>query len=145
MILLTVRHCDWESRRRSDTRTGSRPMNIREYINCGDLGGPVYDPHEASASQCGEHALRNRGSSRYTSSPSCAVDRSRLIESLDTQVWADVCSMEINSNECISKVRSLLSCRSGMIVARSFNGNEARTFVDFLDRVSKLRYGTRPA
>ena len=60
----------------------------------------------------------------------------RLIRPLDTQSWADVYSMEITSNECLAKVRLLLSCQSEMNVARSFQGNEAQTFVNFLDRVS---------
>jgi len=45
--------------------------------------------------------------------------------------------MEVTSNECLSKIRSILSCRSCMNVARGFQGNEAQTFIDFLDKVSK--------
>jgi len=39
-------------------------------------------------------------------------------------------------NASQKKVRTLLSCRSSMNVARSFQGNEAQTFIDFLDQVS---------
>jgi hypothetical protein len=62
----------------------------------------------------------------------------RLIQSLDMQFWASIYSTEITSNECLSKVRSLLSCRSKITVIRGFQGNEAQTFIDFLDQVSKL-------
>ena len=61
----------------------------------------------------------------------------RLTKSLDMQFWANIYSMEITSNECLSKVQSLLSCPSKIAAARSFQGDEAQTFIDFLDRVSK--------
>ena len=64
----------------------------------------------------------------------------RLMESLDVQLWANIHSMDITSEECLTKVRSLLSCRSNMNVARSLQGEEAQAFIDFLDRVSKLYY-----
>ena len=63
----------------------------------------------------------------------------QLTESLDVQFWANIYSTEITSNECLSKVQALLSCPSKIAVARSFQGDEARTFIDFLDRVSKWR------
>ena len=67
------------------------------------------------------------------------MDRSSThIESLDIQFWTSIFSSEITSDECLSKVRSLLSCLSKITVARSFKGNEAQAFVDFLDRVSNL-------
>lgn len=47
--------------------------------------------------------------------------------------------MDVTSNECLSEVRSLLSCPVKITVARSFRGNEAQTFIDFLDQVSRLR------
>ena len=59
--------------------------------------------------------------------------------SLDVQFWTDIFSMEITSNECLTKVRSLLNCPSKIAIARSFRRNEAQTFIDFLDRVSKWR------
>jgi len=62
----------------------------------------------------------------------------RLTESLDTQFWLSICAMEVTSSECLTEVRSLLSCRSNIDVARSLRGNEAQMFVDFLDRVSTL-------
>lgn len=55
------------------------------------------------------------------------------------QFWTSIYSTEITSNECILKVRSLLTCPSKIAVARSFTGNEAQTFIDFLDRVRKSR------
>jgi len=61
----------------------------------------------------------------------------RLVESLDVQFSTNIYSMEVTSNECLSEIRSLLSCPSKITVARSFQGNEAQTFIDFLDRVSK--------
>ena len=66
----------------------------------------------------------------------------RLIKPSDIQFWADIYSVEVTSNECLTKVRSLLNCRSNMNVARSFRGEEAQAFIDFLDRVSKLHCGT---
>ncbi|KAF9647734.1 hypothetical protein BDM02DRAFT_2520842 [Thelephora ganbajun] len=54
------------------------------------------------------------------------------------QFWANVYSMETASNECLSKVRSILSCASTITIARSFQGNEAQTLIDFLNRVSTL-------
>ena len=60
----------------------------------------------------------------------------RLTESSDTQLWADIYSIEVTSSECLAKVRTFLSCRSSMNVARSFQGNDARAFIDFLDQVS---------
>ena len=62
----------------------------------------------------------------------------QLTESSDAQFWADIYSLEVPSNECLSWVQSLLSSPSKITVARSFQGSEAQTFVDFLDRVSKL-------
>ena len=53
------------------------------------------------------------------------------------RLWPKIYSMGITSNECLTEVRSLLSCPSGMNLVRNFRGNEAQTFVDFLDQVSK--------
>ena len=61
----------------------------------------------------------------------------RLIQSLGVQFWSNFSSMETTSNECLAKVRSLLNCKSEMNVARGFRGDEAQTFIDFIDRVSK--------
>ncbi|KAF9648137.1 kinase-like protein [Thelephora ganbajun] len=58
-----------------------------------------------------------------------------LVLSLDVQFWTNIYSVDITSNECLSKVRTLLSCPSKIAVARSFQGNEAQIFIDFLDRV----------
>jgi len=46
--------------------------------------------------------------------------------------------MDITSGECLAKIRSLLSCRSSINGARSFQGEEAQAFIDFLDQVSGL-------
>jgi len=62
----------------------------------------------------------------------------RPTESLNIRPWTSIYSMEITSSECLSEVRSLLSCPSKITLVRSFGGNEARKFIDFLDRVSKL-------
>ena len=67
------------------------------------------------------------------------MDRQLVHGSLDMQFWTDIFSMEITSNECLTKVRSLLSCPFKISVARSFRENEAKTFIDFLDRVSEWR------
>ena len=52
------------------------------------------------------------------------------------QFWSDIFSVEIPSKECLSKVRSLLTCPAKITAARSFRGNQAQTIIDFLDRVS---------
>ena len=68
----------------------------------------------------------------------------QLIESSDAHFWTDLYSAETTSNECLTKIRLLLSCRPSISVARSFQGNEAQTFANFLCRVSELRYGFTP-
>ena len=65
----------------------------------------------------------------------------RFTGSLDVQFWANVYSMEITSDECLAKIRSLLSCRSSINVPRGFQGEAAQAFIDFLDQVSELHYG----
>ena len=57
----------------------------------------------------------------------------------DAQFWSDLYTLEVTSDECISKVRSLLNCPSKVAVARSFQGSGARTFVNFLDQVSEFQ------
>jgi len=61
----------------------------------------------------------------------------QLTEPLDLQFWTNIYSMEVASTECLSRVQSLLTCPSKITVARSFRGNQAKMFVDFLDRVSE--------
>ncbi|KAF9651394.1 kinase-like protein [Thelephora ganbajun] len=51
------------------------------------------------------------------------------------QFWANIYTMEITSNECLTEVRSLLSCRSNINITRNFRGNEAQMFINFLDGV----------
>ena len=58
-----------------------------------------------------------------------------LIGSLGVQIRAGICSTEITSDERISEVRSLLSCPFKIATARSLQGVEAQTLVDFLDKV----------
>lgn len=60
-----------------------------------------------------------------------------LIELSDTQFWANIYSLEIPSNECLSTIRSLLSCPTNINVAMSFQGDEAQKLIDFLDQASK--------
>lgn len=64
--------------------------------------------------------------------------RRLIIESLDTRFWSYLYSIEVSSDECLAKVQALVSNRSSIIVIRSFKGNEAETFINFLDQVSKL-------
>lgn len=59
----------------------------------------------------------------------------RLSEPPDVPFWANIYTMEITSDECLTEVQSLLSCPSNVNVARSFRGTEAQTLVDFLDQV----------
>ena len=44
--------------------------------------------------------------------------------------------METTSDECISEIRSLLSCPSKACLAKRLEGDEAKMFIDCLDRVS---------
>lgn len=60
----------------------------------------------------------------------------RLRESLDTQYWAAIYSMEITSSSCLSEVESLLNCPSKIALVRGLQGSEAQAFIDFLDQVS---------
>ena len=60
----------------------------------------------------------------------------QLIEPLDVKYSANIHSMKITSNECISEVQSLLSCPLKISRTRSIQGNQAQSFVDSLDRVS---------
>ena len=62
--------------------------------------------------------------------------RHRLTKSLDAQSWPNLYTLEVTSNECVSKLRSLLSRPSEIAVARSFQGVEADTLANFLDQVS---------
>jgi len=60
----------------------------------------------------------------------------RPSEPSDKQLWANIYSIEVTSKECLTRVQTLLSCRSGINAARSFQGNEAQMFIDLLDQVS---------
>ena len=60
-----------------------------------------------------------------------------LTKSLEDCLSSDVYALEVASDECVSRVQSLLSCPSKISAARNFQGSQAETFVEFLDRVSK--------
>ena len=61
-----------------------------------------------------------------------------LTKSLDTQFWTNIYLLEIPSSECLSTVRSLLTCPAKITAARGFQGNEAQKLIEFLDRVSQV-------
>ena len=110
-------------------------MSGRRYINHGRSGVSNDKLSETTVARCDEHVLRN-SSMWYTPLPRLRQIEHCLIESLDKQFWVNIYSIEVTSNECLAKIRTLLGCRSNMNVARSFQGNEAQTFIDFLDQVS---------
>lgn len=60
-----------------------------------------------------------------------------LIESTDIQFRSNIYSSEATSSESLSEVQSLLCCPTKITIARSLQGTEAQTFIDFLDRVSR--------
>ena len=57
-------------------------------------------------------------------------------ESSDAQFWPDLYASETTPGEWISNVETLLDSASKIATARNFQGSEATTFVEFLDRVS---------
>jgi len=61
-----------------------------------------------------------------------------FIESSDTQFWTSLCTMDVTSDECLSKVQTLLTCPFMIALVRSFRGNQAQMLVDFLHHVSRL-------
>ncbi|KAF9647138.1 kinase-like protein [Thelephora ganbajun] len=63
-----------------------------------------------------------------------------VIDSLDVQFWTNIYSMEITSNECLSEVRYLLNCPSKIALSKRFRGNDAQTFIEFLDQVLARSY-----
>ena len=109
------------------------------YINHGHWGerDTPCDHLGTTAAWCGEMPRKMRRSS----APSLL--RPQLVEHPMTnppniQFWTNMYSMDVASGECISAVQSLLSCPSKISLARNFRGNEAQTFIDFLDQVSYL-------
>lgn len=128
--------CEQAHRHPTSTLSKVHYVMVRAYMSQGRLVGRLQQPRDDDA-QSSEHALRSR-SSRYTPRPIRPqwIDH-RLIEPLDIWFWSNIYSVEIPSDECLSKVRSLLSCPTKITVARSFRGNEAQRLIDFLDRVSK--------
>lgn len=65
------------------------------------------------------------------------IDR-RLIEFLGVRFSTNIHSVEITSTECISEVKSLLSCSFKINLAMSIQENKAQKLVDFLDQVGRL-------
>lgn len=63
----------------------------------------------------------------------------QLIGFPGAQFWSDLYALEITSNECLSKLRSILGCPTKIAATRRFQGNDAETFVNFLDKVGYLR------
>ena len=59
-----------------------------------------------------------------------------LVDPPDIQFWTNMRSMEVTSSECLAEVQALLSSPSKITLARSFRGNEAQMFIDFLNQVS---------
>ena len=57
--------------------------------------------------------------------------------STNAQSWSVLYTLEITSDECLSRLRLLISCPSAIAAARSFQGSEAGALINFLDRVSK--------
>jgi len=114
-------------------------LSGRGYINRGHLWGGVCLP--SSRDDCMQPGAVNMPS-KVTPSGTLPFllhpqwTGHRLIESLDARFWTNIYSAEVTSNVCLVGVRALLSCRSGMSVARNFQGNEAQKFIDFLDQVS---------
>ncbi|KAF9784796.1 kinase-like domain-containing protein [Thelephora terrestris] len=49
--------------------------------------------------------------------------------------WAQISSLEITSEESLSELWALLSNPSRVAAARNLQGDEAQTFIDFLDKV----------
>lgn len=54
------------------------------------------------------------------------------------QFCSDLYALEVTSDECLSKVRFLLSCPSEVSAVRDLQGSQAETFIEFLDRVREL-------
>ena len=86
----------------------SRPPG-QGYINCRYFGVCRLKLLRGDSTPCGEHPLRSRA---FRCAPflSLWIDH-QLIESSDMQLWANIYTMEITSDECLTEVRSLLSCR----------------------------------
>lgn len=75
----------------------------------------------------------------YPPSFSLTRDRYLTCQSPDAQPWSGLYNLEITSEDCLSEVRSLLNSPSKISVARNFQGPEAQSLVDFLDRVGELQ------
>lgn len=101
------------------------------YSNRTQVMDSAHDPFSTS------HVLRSTFS-WCASSPLPIMDCHRLMRFPDDRFWASIYSAEITSGECLSNVQSLLCSSCKIAVARTFEGVEAQTFVDFLDRVSEV-------
>ena len=107
-----------------------------EYINRGHSGALPATPRDNSSPVRRVCLTKPDPPDIYPLLRSQRMDH-RLVESLDMRLWPKIYSMGITSNECLTEVRSLLSCPSGMNLVRNFQGNEAQTFANFLDQVSE--------
>ncbi|KAF9787044.1 kinase-like domain-containing protein [Thelephora terrestris] len=79
---------------------------------------PTTGPGQPSIASAGDH-------------PTCTY---LLIKPSDIHSSANIYSMEVTSNGCLSGVRSFLSSPSRINTSRNLQGDEARTFIDFLDQ-----------
>ena len=60
-----------------------------------------------------------------------------LMETLGTPSRTGTYPMDVTSDECLSEIRTFLSCPFRITAVMGFRGNAAQVFVDFLDRVSR--------
>ncbi|KAF9780033.1 kinase-like domain-containing protein [Thelephora terrestris] len=58
-----------------------------------------------------------------------------MVANSSTHSLLNIRWMDATSDECLSELRSLLRCQTKITAARNLQGNEALTFVDFLDQV----------
>jgi len=102
------------------------------------LGGLPTTPHNQRESNTA-NVSHGTGSSGICSLgvSSQRIDH-RLIIFLGARFSTNIRSTGITSDECISEVQSLLGCSFKITLAMSIQGNEAQTFVDLLDQVSRL-------
>ena len=107
----------------------------RVYSNRTHVTGSAHNPFNATL--CNSHVSQNKFS-WCASFPLPIMDCHQLMNSPDDQFWTSIDSAEITSGECLSNVQSLLRSSCKIAVARSFEGVEAQTFIDFLDRVGEV-------
>lgn len=65
------------------------------------------------------------------------ADSNRPIDPSDVQsFWTNIHASDIGSSEHLSEVQSLLNSPSTVALARSYQGREAQSFIDYLHQVS---------